>query len=576
MYNLQRTIYKLFFFVLLLYIFHFTLYIPNALAISDPLSVPNNKFGIHIISPISAEASPAAGLVNSSGGDWGYITVLIEEKDRDKQKWQLFFNELRRRHLIPLVRIATSPNGSNWRVPVEGEAKSWADFLDSLNWPVKNRYVIVYNEPNHGQEWNGQTDPKSYAQVLDKTITELKAKSQDFFVLNAGFDASTPHKPPLYFDEEQYLEEMEKAVPGILNKLDGWVSHSYPNPGFVGSPEDIGRGTVRTWAWEQELLKNLGLKKNLPVFITETGWKHAEGIKEDPNLPSCEDVSQYFQSAFDSAWSNNIIVAVTPFLLDYQEEPFDHFSFKKINKEGKQEFNPQYNIIQKIGKITGKPEQIKKAELTEGFVYSSIVEDQVYNIPLKFRNTGQSIWGDGAKFELKAMQGEKELGILPVSLLQGQKIEPGEEATFVIQFKAPKFGKYDVVLQLFDNGKALNQEPIKFSTEVKSPVILIIKSLLAWNKSPEGDYSLTTDSKIIQSSTLIRLDKNGQSEPVEAKYLLPDYSFNFTLQKPYYKPKTINQKLISGTNVLDFGKLEPDILALLLNPQKLRSVITGK
>ena len=50
-------------------------------AIVDPLSVPNNKFGIHIISGTPDESSPSSSLVNSTGGDWGYITFLIESKD---------------------------------------------------------------------------------------------------------------------------------------------------------------------------------------------------------------------------------------------------------------------------------------------------------------------------------------------------------------------------------------------------------------------------------------------------------------------------------------------------------------
>ena len=35
----------------------------------DPLSVPNNRFGIHIVDP--NDVADAAKLVNSSKGDWG-------------------------------------------------------------------------------------------------------------------------------------------------------------------------------------------------------------------------------------------------------------------------------------------------------------------------------------------------------------------------------------------------------------------------------------------------------------------------------------------------------------------------
>ena len=89
-------------------------------AVVDPLSVANNKFGIHLIQAIPDESSPAASLVNTNG-DWGYITVLVESKDRNQNKWQEFFNDLRRRHLIPIVRLATQPEGGFWKRPYEGE-----------------------------------------------------------------------------------------------------------------------------------------------------------------------------------------------------------------------------------------------------------------------------------------------------------------------------------------------------------------------------------------------------------------------------------------------------------------------
>src|SRR3989344_3272047 len=183
---------KLLFF-LSLYTLYFILPTPVH-AIVDPLSVPNNKFGIHIIQATPDESSPAASLVNSTGGDWGYITVIIEDRDRNVGKWQEFFNDLRRRHLIPLVRIATHPEGNSWKKPTEGEENEWADFLNNLNWPVKNRYVIIFNEPNHAAEWGNSVDPKRYSETLDRFITALKNKNRDFFVLNGGLDASAPHQ----------------------------------------------------------------------------------------------------------------------------------------------------------------------------------------------------------------------------------------------------------------------------------------------------------------------------------------------------------------------------------------------
>ncbi|HBQ50780.1 TPA: hypothetical protein DD690_02255 [Candidatus Daviesbacteria bacterium] len=518
---------------------------PNITQSQEP--VPNNKFGIHIISATPDESSPAASLVNTNG-DWGYITFLIESKDRNENKWQEFFNDLRRRHLIPIVRLATKPVNEHWERPYEKEYEAWADFLDKLNWPVKNRYVVIYNEPNHAKEWGNFTDPKNYAQVLDQIVTALKNKNQDFFVLNAGLDQAAPHQPPQYYDEELFLKEMEKTVPGIFNKLDGWSSHSYPNPAFVGSPNAYGRGTVRGWMWELQVLRNLGLTKNLPVFITETGWKRNKGL-------SSEIIGEYLQIAFLNAWSSNQIMAVTPFLLNYQEPLFEDFSFKNPTNG----YYPQYEKIQGMPKISGQPVQENKAELLQGEIYSSIVSGQDYQILLKFKNTGQSIWN--SKVKLVTIQGGKELGIENVTV--DKAVEPGQEYSFNLKLKAPDSGIFKVALNLFNEEKQFDSPNLEFTTEVKAPVILVIKSGLKWKKDFSGNYFLTVSGPIGEKVMTVNLNKE-----LEARFLLPDYAFDFTLERPYYHLVRLRQTLKPGVNILDFGSLQPDILTAILKPKQ--------
>ena len=518
---------------------------PNITQSQEP--VPNNKFGIHIISATPDESSPAASLVNTNG-DWGYITFLIESKDRNENKWQEFFNDLRRRHLIPIVRLATKPVNEHWERPYEKEYEAWADFLDKLNWPVKNRYVVIYNEPNHAKEWGNFTDPKNYAQVLDQIVTALKNKNQDFFVLNAGLDQAAPHQPPQYYDEELFLKEMEKTVPGIFNKLDGWSSHSYPNPAFVGSPNAYGRGTVRGWMWELQVLRNLGLTKNLPVFITETGWKRNKGL-------SSEIIGEYLQIAFLNAWSSNQIMAVTPFLLNYQEPLFEDFSFKNPTNG----YYPQYEKIQGMPKISGQPVQENKAELLQGEIYSSIVSGQDYQILLKFKNTGQSIWN--SKVKLVTIQGGKELGIENVTV--DKAVEPGQEYSFNLKLKAPDSGIFKVALNLFNEEKQFDSPNLEFTTEVKAPVILVIKSGLKWKKDFSGNYFLTVSGPIGEKVMTVNLNKE-----LEARFLLPDYAFDFTLERPYYHLVRLRQTLKLGVNILDFGSLQPDILTAILKPKQ--------
>lgn len=551
--------------------------IPIVKATYNPLSVPNNKVGIHIISATPEESSPAALLANTNG-DWGYVTVLMESGDLKLDKWQTFFDDLRRRHLIPLVRLATHPDGEFWVRPFENEESTWADFLDKLNWPTKNRYVIVYNEPNQAHEWGNQVDATSYAQTLDKTIAALKAKSADFFVLNAGLDASAPQKLPAYQEEASFISEMNQAVPGIFNKLDGWVSHSYPNPGFVGSANGSGKGTVRTFSWERQLLRDSGLTKNLPIFITETGWKHAEGINYERGLPTADEVAQNYLESFENAWTDPEIVAVTPFLLNYQDSPFDHFSFKKYTGEKQNQkilgveypdYYPSFNSLANLIKVSGLPIQENKAQLTKGQIYSSLVSDQAYTLPLTFKNIGQSIWGERDQVKLIATQGADELEINQVDLPAGVKVEPNHDYTFNLMLKAPASGQIKVSLNLYSGNRKFDSQDFEFNTEVKAPVILKVKTSLAWKNKFGGDYFLGVAGAIKETFTKVLVGDAGTSEEIEAKYLLPDYSFDFTLEKPFYQPKTIHQTVHSGINVLDFGTLQPDIASAVLHPREL-------
>ena len=568
--------------------------VSSALAVSDPLLAPNNKYGIHIISATRDEASEAARLVNTNG-DWGYITVLIESNDRNEGKWQEFFNELRRRHLIPIVRLATKPLPEGvWERPYEGEAIAWADFLDRLNWPIKNRYITIYNEPNHANEWGGEVDPEGYAKVLNATIDALKSKNGDFFVMNAGFDASTPNEPPNYLGEEEYIKRMEVAVPGIFNKLDGWVSHSYPNPGFSGKPTDAGKGTVRTFEWEMQILRSLGVLKNLPIFITETGWKHSEGKEVNNKFPTPETVAEYYKQSFNGAWATDRIVAVTPFLLNYQEPPFDQFSFRRNGlrqalEDAERDYHLPFYVLQEANKQKGRPVQTEQAkfmklgiekdgftnylEATSSGISASLPYGEPYNLILTFKNTGQSIWGDGNDVALNVFGSGDAFPQSRFEVPEGTMVEPQGEITFTVPVSALKGGIYKTTFNIFSGGKAMAGADYPFEIEVKAPVFLKVNASLKWKKAFGGDYVLGILGQLryalSSSNTKIVLNNAGKSELIETKYLLPDQEYTFTLEKPFYKPKTINQMILPGANTLEFGELQPDIRSAVLRPNEL-------
>jgi hypothetical protein len=398
--------------------------------------------------------------------------------------------------------------------------------------------------------------------------------------MNAGFDAASPQKPPDYYSEEKFLIEMNQAEPGIFNKLDGWASHSYPNPGFAGLPTDIGKGSIQTYKWELDLLKQLGVTKPLPVFITETGWKHSEGIVLDRNLPNADKVASYFKEAFSSVWNDPRIVAITPFILNYQEAPFDHFSFKKITGEkqilpkgvqvlGAQypEFYTPYQTLSDLPKVKGSPQQDNLATLVKGGIYRTLIAGESYTITMTIKNTGQSIWGEQAPVKLVANKGGAELSINPV-VLNGQ-VEPGQEYTYEVHLKAPSSGSFVTELNLYSGDKEFDSGAFQFASVVTSPVVLKIKTSLPWNRDPTGSYLLGTGGVTGTSIQNVAVDPSGLSNEITNKSLLPGYDFIFTIDRPYYQSKIIRGKVESGVNTIDFGELQPDFMSALLNPQEL-------
>jgi hypothetical protein len=331
-----------------------------AFAVVDPTSVPNNKFGIHIFS--EKDLQDASNLVNSTGGDWGYVTIVITEGERDHDRWQKVFDQMRHLHLIPIVRLATKANGASWDAPSEAEINNWVAFLNSLNWVIENRYVVINNEPNHAQEWGGRVDPAGYASYLKEMAQKLKAASSDFFVLPAGLDPSSTNTKET-MTENRFLTQMKTAVPDVFNFIDGWTSHAYPNTG------------VDVYNHELSLIQ-----VTLPVFVTETGWQTTKYSESQ--------ISSNLTDAFTNIWNDPRIVAVTPFILDYTTSPFASYSWKKTDGS----FYAFYNTVQSLAKIKGQPVQIESGQILAAFAQPVILTGTDFVGAILAKNTGQTIW----------------------------------------------------------------------------------------------------------------------------------------------------------------------------------------
>lgn len=327
----------------------------SVLAISDPLTVSNNKFGIHIHD--ESDLENAKNLVNSSGGDWGYVTFVITQNEMDRDRWQKVFDQMRRMHIIPIVRIATSPDRDTWKKPELEEINNWVGFLNSLNWVTKNRYVVILNEPNLDNEWGGKINPSEYAKYLREFSVKLKEASSDFFVLPAGF---APEK-----NKFSFIKSMLVEVPDIFNYIDGWSSHPYPTESIT--------------SYNNELTL---VGRNLPIFITETGWS-GKNFSED-------EISQKLVSAYKNTWNDPRIVAITPFILNYPTFPFAQFSWQK--EDGT--FYKFYEDVKNLEKVKGVPTQIEKGEIIAGIIQPVMLTGSDFVGAILAKNTGQSIWSN--------------------------------------------------------------------------------------------------------------------------------------------------------------------------------------
>ncbi|MFH1955493.1 MAG: hypothetical protein ABIJ36_01095 [Patescibacteria group bacterium] len=329
-----------------------TSYNTNLGNVQDIIGYQNNKFGLYIYAE-EDYVELAGDLVNSNGGDWGYVLIPINVRDYDGGKWREVFRKLNEKHLIPILQLWDLSKEDE-----EGQLKECAQLLDSLEWPIKKRFVSVFNEPNDSRFWREGADPSEYAEVLDKTIAIFKNQNENFFMLNGAFNSSARNGDG-YIDEEEFIIAMNKAVPGIFNKLDGWASHPYPQPAYRGSPFSIGRDSIKAYDWDLNLLNKLFGVNNLPVFITETGWAHREGIIYNDNFLSQDVVASYFVKAFKEVWGPDTrVVAVTPFTIRYNP-PFDHFSWIDFNEN----FYPQFRAVQSLPKIKGLPPYLIKKEV---------------------------------------------------------------------------------------------------------------------------------------------------------------------------------------------------------------------
>ena len=530
----------------------------------------NNKIGIHIATPSKEELEDASKLVNSNGGSWGYVTVVIQDNDRNRVKWQEAFDRMRELRLIPIVRLATSPVGEFWAKPTEKEIDNWVKFLNSLRWVTKDRYIVLFNEPNHSQEWGGELNPEEYASMSYEYAKSLKSSNPEYFLMLAGLDlAAASNGTDL--DAYEYMGRMYQEKKELKDLIDGLSSHSYPNPGFSGSPYDSGRTSIKGYDWELEVLRELGVTKDLPVFITETGWVH--------NSNDTDAIAGYFRTAFEAWQLDDRVRAVTPFILSYQGEPFLKFSWQKLNSR---EFYTHYYEVEAMPKVWGNPDQIQKGKITAELP-KGLLAQSTYHFQVKLSNEGQAIWTNQDGYKLRVTGSKiKDIEYFFANI---DGIKPGEQRDVDLYFKtseqsAPqlfKIGLYKKDEKILDEAAWTFQVLPLPSLNVKAPLAPRLRS----EKNREFELQIFNDKEELVYKQKGLKRKNGELILPEVKNVYLKGTFRIVVLSRYYLPRQTFVRFESGQNSAKLKAMLPldffldgafdwkDIWELIRNPRLL-------
>ena len=281
--------------------------------------------GVHILHP--AEITEAGDLLKTQHNQeqWTYVTLPLSLDDLNKHdEWQAAFDRAAQLKINPIVRLVSRFDSEHncWAIPTRGEIISYFNFLNTLTWPHEHRFVIIFNEPNHFSEWGGSANPDTYAEVLSFAADWAHTETAHYSVLPAAMDLAAPDGPTT-MEAFNFLTRMLDSRPDIFSKIDYWNSHSYPNPGFSSSPTRTGQNSLRGFEHELAWLHDkTGL--DMRVFITETGGEE--------NASTKGRLESYYAYANDHIWSDERIVAVTPFVLKGDPGPFSKFTL--IDKDG--------------------------------------------------------------------------------------------------------------------------------------------------------------------------------------------------------------------------------------------------
>jgi hypothetical protein len=355
-----------------------------------------NKWGVHLLLDDGVSQWPGAvwdehlAYARWVVGSGGYVLELVRADDLDLARWQPFFDRVAQLGLTPILRLATWQDraAGHWVAPPRDPsersyrqiAERYARFLAGLRYAAP-LYVTVGNEPNRGDEWGGKPDPAEYSRFLmDVSAALHRTAPGRVLVLNAGLDLYAPdsHGREVNgfraIDAGSFLDGMQASEPKVWDAIDVWASHDYPLGPFAAPPsarayqvDDLLLGGPRTqtapwpglfnrgvnaYQWELYKLRSFGVRRDLQVIITETGWRHSDTQQPSSDAAGAgipaEQAARFLQLAFDgdsrlepqeytwSPWSSDPSVkAAVIFALDGEPSRWGHTNLVDLAPDGR-------------------------------------------------------------------------------------------------------------------------------------------------------------------------------------------------------------------------------------------------
>jgi uncharacterized repeat protein (TIGR01451 family) len=304
----------------------------------EGLSVLRRRAGTHYGMHTFVQDRCDSGYINTQlekvlqvAGPGAYVKQLLYRIDTGthgpEDCWKYFVQRCYDLGLVPVVRLGTDLEGSNWRKP-----EPYAEMAQAFKHVVAGLprsdghtlYVEIGNEPNLNLEWGGAANGAEYGQFLVLAAAAIRELGDPRIVLLNGGLSPTGHMAVSGgLSPTDFIDQMA-TVPGALQAFDVWASHPYPGNRppeqnlHDGSAADYTFLAIDSYLLELDRLAEKG-RTGLKVLLTETGYRlNANDLLGPLGLPAINDANRadYIARAFRDYWSRwPEIIGVCPFLL---------------------------------------------------------------------------------------------------------------------------------------------------------------------------------------------------------------------------------------------------------------------